>query len=82
VALNEVNKESFMSQLDIVRAWKDATYRRGLTPAQRASLPFSPVGELRLSDEEMLVASGLKNETRYITTAWFCTLYTFLARCC
>jgi mersacidin/lichenicidin family type 2 lantibiotic len=71
-----------MSQLDIVRAWKDATYRRSLTPQQRANLPGNPAGELALSDEEMLVASGLKNEARYITTAWFCTLYTFFARCC
>jgi mersacidin/lichenicidin family type 2 lantibiotic len=71
-----------MSNVDIVRAWKDAKYRRTLSPEQLASLPLNPAGRIELSNDEMRRASGLKGEASIQTTAWFCTLYTFLNRCC
>lgn len=71
-----------MSEIDVVRVWKDLKYRRSLTPRQLSRLPSNPAGDIGLSDDQMQVASGLKGEARHVTTAWFCTLYTFLARCC
>jgi mersacidin/lichenicidin family type 2 lantibiotic len=37
---------------EIVRAWKDPSFRRSLTPEQRAALPDLPVGTLRLQQGE------------------------------
>jgi mersacidin/lichenicidin family type 2 lantibiotic len=42
-----------MSNVDVVRAWKDAEYRRSLTEEQRALLPEHPAGLIELHDEEM-----------------------------
>ena len=47
-----------MSSLDIIRAWKDEDYRLGLTDAQRAMLPGSPVGLIELSDADMGLLAG------------------------
>ena len=47
-----------MSSLDIIRAWKDEDYRLGLTDAQRAMLPDSPVGLIELSDADMGLLAG------------------------
>jgi mersacidin/lichenicidin family type 2 lantibiotic len=71
-----------MMNVDVVRAWKDPKYRRSLSAEQLECLPTNPAGRLELTDEQMRAASGLKGEAAIITTAWFCTLYTFLARCC
>ena len=35
-----------MSDFDIVRAWKDAEYRRSLSPEARALLPENPAGAI------------------------------------
>jgi mersacidin/lichenicidin family type 2 lantibiotic len=43
-------------RFDIVRAWKDESYRQGLDIEQRECLPASPVGEL--SDAELAAACG------------------------
>ncbi|MBI5928042.1 MAG: mersacidin/lichenicidin family type 2 lantibiotic [Chloroflexi bacterium] len=45
-----------MSNVDVVRAWKDAEYRNSLTAEQRASLPENPAGLVEL-DDAMLDAS-------------------------
>ncbi len=71
-----------MSKVDVVRAWKDAKYRRSLSPDELATLPLNPAGRVELSDEKMRTASGLTGEATIVTTAWFCTLYTYLTRCC
>jgi len=42
-----------LNQFDVVRAWKDETYRAGLTDAQRAVLPAAPAGHVELSDNEL-----------------------------
>jgi mersacidin/lichenicidin family type 2 lantibiotic len=67
-----------MTPLDIIRAWKDEGYRRSLTAAQIAALPPNPAGLVELSDEELRVAGGLKGITPPMTTAWMCTLQTFM----
>jgi mersacidin/lichenicidin family type 2 lantibiotic len=43
---------------DIVRAWKDETFRARLTDAQRAALPEHPAGIIELSDAELDGVAG------------------------
>jgi mersacidin/lichenicidin family type 2 lantibiotic len=50
-----------MSKLNIIRAWKDEEYRRGLSDAERACLPGNPAGAVdltALSEAEMAAANG------------------------
>jgi mersacidin/lichenicidin family type 2 lantibiotic len=42
-----------MSEVDVIRAWKDEEYRRSLTEAQRAALPAHPAGLVELTDGEL-----------------------------
>ena len=37
-----------MSKQQIIRAWKDQAYRRGLSEAERALLPENPAGRVEL----------------------------------
>jgi mersacidin/lichenicidin family type 2 lantibiotic len=45
-------------EFDIVRAWKDASYRQSLSPEQQALVPESPVGEFELSEAELEIING------------------------
>jgi mersacidin/lichenicidin family type 2 lantibiotic len=36
--------------VNVIRAWKDADYRRGLTAEQRASVPAHPAGAIEFQD--------------------------------
>jgi mersacidin/lichenicidin family type 2 lantibiotic len=47
-----------MSQLDIVRAWKDEEYCESLSDIQRASLPQNPAGVIELTDTQLASAGG------------------------
>ncbi len=47
-----------MSKVDIIRAWRDEEYRRGLSAGQRAALPENPAGLIALSEEDMGSAVG------------------------
>jgi mersacidin/lichenicidin family type 2 lantibiotic len=42
-----------MSQLEIVRAWKDPGYRRSLNAQQLATLPPNPAGAVEAGDEDL-----------------------------
>jgi mersacidin/lichenicidin family type 2 lantibiotic len=49
--------------VDIVRAWKDPVYRKTLTPEQLASLPPSPAGLGKLTDDELArIAGGMARQ--------------------
>ena len=49
-----------MSTLDIIRAWKDEDFRRGLTAEQLSRLPAHPSGAIDLQDRSLERAfSGL-----------------------
>lgn len=51
-------------EIDIVRAWKDAEYRKTLTPEQLATLPPSPAGSPELTEDELKsIAGGLDSAT-------------------
>jgi mersacidin/lichenicidin family type 2 lantibiotic len=47
-----------MSQLDIIRAWKDEEYANSLTDTQRAMLPQNPAGLIELTDQDLDSAAG------------------------
>lgn len=45
--------------IDIIRAWKDDTYRQGLSQEQLGSLPASPVGEVELTEADLQSVYGI-----------------------
>lgn len=45
-------------KFDIVRAWKDESYRQELSDEQRQSLPANPAGELSEAEMEMVCGGG------------------------
>ncbi len=45
-------------KLDIVRAWKDESYRASLSEDQLALLPANPIGEVELSDSDLAGVHG------------------------
>jgi mersacidin/lichenicidin family type 2 lantibiotic len=47
-----------MSQPNIIRAWKDATYRNSLSPEERAALPDNPAGVIELADADLAEVNG------------------------
>jgi mersacidin/lichenicidin family type 2 lantibiotic len=47
-----------MSNIDIIRAWKDAEYRNSLTQEQREALPENPAGIVDLSSAELSKVTG------------------------
>lgn len=47
-----------MSNIDIIRAWKDSEYRDSLTEEQKAQLPDNPAGTIHLTDEQMGTITG------------------------
>jgi mersacidin/lichenicidin family type 2 lantibiotic len=47
-----------MSNIDIIRAWKDEDYCSSLTEEQRSQLPENPAGIIELSDEDMESVAG------------------------
>jgi mersacidin/lichenicidin family type 2 lantibiotic len=64
-----------MTHIDIIRAWKDAEYRDGLSEAERAGLPQHPAGLISLSDDEMDAVVGAGTPfvcTPDSTFAWKC----------
>jgi len=42
-----------LTQIDVVRAWKDETYRASLSDAQRAVVPAAPAGFVELNDNDL-----------------------------
>ena len=47
-----------MSNINIIRAWKDANYRNSLSEAERAALPANPAGFIELADAALNGVSG------------------------
>ena len=44
--------------IDVIRAWKDESYRESLTPEQRAALPANPAGAIELTENELAAVDG------------------------
>jgi len=53
-------KENAMSNVDIIRAWKDPEYRRSLSKAELANVPTNPAGTIELKDTELDIVAGGK----------------------
>jgi mersacidin/lichenicidin family type 2 lantibiotic len=51
-------KENTMSNIDIIRAWKDPEYRQSLSKAEQAKSPVNPAGLIELKDAELDAVSG------------------------
>jgi mersacidin/lichenicidin family type 2 lantibiotic len=47
-----------MSRSDIIRAWKDAAFRKSLSEADRARLPANPAGTVELTEAEADAIEG------------------------
>jgi mersacidin/lichenicidin family type 2 lantibiotic len=47
-----------MTNLDVVRAWKDREYHSSLSEGDRQNLPENPAGLIELSDEELAEVNG------------------------
>ncbi len=47
-----------MSNVDVIRAWKDEEYRNSLSDEQRALLPDNPAGLVELDDSELAGIEG------------------------
>jgi mersacidin/lichenicidin family type 2 lantibiotic len=45
-------------KLDVVRAWKDETYRQSLNDEQLNTLPVNPAGALELTDTDLESVCG------------------------
>jgi len=61
-----------MTDIDIVRAWKDEAYRRRLSAAERARLPPHPAGLVELVDEELDTAvAGEELRTQQVCSLIF-----------
>ncbi|HZU25971.1 MAG TPA: mersacidin/lichenicidin family type 2 lantibiotic [Bryobacteraceae bacterium] len=61
-----------MSTRNIIRAWKDASYRNSLSDAERAALPPNPAGSIELSDADLGQVSG---GLTLLTCTALCTRY-------
>jgi mersacidin/lichenicidin family type 2 lantibiotic len=42
-----------MSNIDVIRAWKDEEYRLGLSETERKLIPAHPAGAAEISDDDL-----------------------------
>ncbi|MGH2416643.1 MAG: mersacidin/lichenicidin family type 2 lantibiotic [Microcystaceae cyanobacterium] len=47
-----------MSNIDIIRAWKDEEFRNSLSEELQSQLPQNPAGMVELLDNEMEIIAG------------------------
>ncbi|AKJ01694.1 mersacidin/lichenicidin family type 2 lantibiotic [Archangium gephyra] len=75
-----------MSNIDVVRAWKDEQYRMSLTTEERAQLPQNPAGMVELTDSDLEgVAGGYAEAVDIdvsVTKTSCCTYSTTATACC
>jgi mersacidin/lichenicidin family type 2 lantibiotic len=61
-----------MSNLDIIRAWKDRAYRQSLSSEQQALLPEHPAGEIELSEGDLDQVQGANTLPEPPTLVFIC----------
>jgi mersacidin/lichenicidin family type 2 lantibiotic len=61
-----------MNPRDIVRAWKDAKFRAGLSEVELAALPANPAGLVEVNEDDLKDVAGGTATTRctYWTQHW------------
>jgi mersacidin/lichenicidin family type 2 lantibiotic len=62
------NQGKSMNTNQIIRAWKDSSYRASLTEAERAQLPGNPAGIIELKDKQIKAVTEGFGSTWY--TIW------------
>ncbi|HLT34741.1 MAG TPA: mersacidin/lichenicidin family type 2 lantibiotic [Enhygromyxa sp.] len=62
-----------MSKIDIIRAWKDPSYRQSLSAAERALVPENPAGPVELYDADLSGGGGV---AEFTYSGSFCTCRT------
>jgi mersacidin/lichenicidin family type 2 lantibiotic len=78
---NISKKGGKMAAIDLIRAWKDPSYRASLSSEDLKGLPDHPSGIVDLTDEQLRSASGVAGVI--VTTFKTCTEYTFRRfHCC
>ncbi|MEV4535218.1 mersacidin/lichenicidin family type 2 lantibiotic [Asanoa sp. NPDC049518] len=65
--------------MDLVRAWKDAEYRAGLTADERDALPHHPSGGIVLGDEFLDDVVG--GRTEHVMSLGCCPGFTWTTYC-
>ncbi|MCA9190011.1 MAG: mersacidin/lichenicidin family type 2 lantibiotic [Pirellulaceae bacterium] len=66
-----------MNMSDVIRAWKDPSYRASLSAEQRATLPANPAGAIDVTQNELNTIEGgagsgtLVCPTRYLAVNQF-----------
>ncbi len=66
-----------LSLEDIIRAWKDESFRDSLTEEQRSQLPENPAGIVELQDEELESLQGGKPaEVTLDVYCWYWSYFT------
>lgn len=72
-----------ISDIDVVRAWKDEEYRNSLSEEQKAQLPENPAGLIDLTDEAINGVVGGEidcvNIKTFVAGCGLCS--TFTAEC-
>ncbi|NJK52943.1 MAG: mersacidin/lichenicidin family type 2 lantibiotic [Leptolyngbyaceae cyanobacterium SU_3_3] len=62
-----------MPNENIIRAWKDTSFRDGLSDVERSLLPENPAGLMQLRDDQLnAAAGGAKPLTREQCSEDFC----------
>jgi mersacidin/lichenicidin family type 2 lantibiotic len=67
--------------MEIIRAWKDPSYRSRLSVRELESIPSHPAGLVELSDDELRAVSGLTAAIAN-TTCQCCTDTNRPRHCC
>jgi mersacidin/lichenicidin family type 2 lantibiotic len=66
-----------VSDVDIVRAWRDSRYRRSLSAEQLQRLPGNPAGPTDLTSDELKAAGFWPGLDEVVTTNIACTEPTY-----
>ena len=59
-------------KIDVVRAWKDETYRQQLSSEEQSTLPTNPAGSFELGEEELAAIHGTHGCSYVNTNALVC----------
>ncbi len=62
-----------MTKVNIIRAWKDATYFASLTDAEKAAVPANPAGNIALGADMQAVVGGSRPVAAMSRLAASCT---------
>jgi mersacidin/lichenicidin family type 2 lantibiotic len=69
-----------MSHESIIRAWKDQSFRNGLSAEDLALMPENPAGLIELDDVQLQAAAGAMRP-RDLTVNNTCTVDTYVCCC-